>query len=613
MQALVRIETCWKLSATTTIHLRSILQTEASRVMKDMTRGSIVRHLVGLAIPIAIGMMFQMLYVMVDLYFVAGLGDAAIAGLVTAGNIQFIVLALTQVLGTGAMALIAQAVGRGDRADATLVFNQSLLIACLCAGVTLAIGYGGADLYMRSVAADEATRAAGTTYLHWFLPGMALQFALVAMGSALRGTGVARPGMIVQMATVALNALLAPVLVAGWLTHRPMGIAGAGLASSISIALGVALMTLYFARREKYIRYDAMSCRPDPMAWKRILRIGLPPGGEFVMLFVFLAVIYAVIRPFGAAAQAGFGIGSRLNQAIFLPAMAVAFAVAPLAGQNFGAHQLDRVRDTFRAAAIIGSSIMQELRYEGYGPSGVALIIDAMTDNPVRTVADVRHALSKHGGNLGTSGSVAFQFKHVGELVFDTSAAGSEDKLLEVALDAGADDVVSDGGRSTVLCAPDSFEDVKKALTGAGLAPLEADIVMALVPTSGFTVSAHQCLVVAGGTGYSFGAQVKPNTVISFGMTCSAFATSDCSSKPIGSASAIIAGPPDQNGWVQLRTESPFELPVATQSVSCAVIGNLQPPTKAQQPDGTSTAIWADNVFFAIGTTPVMLQAFQIE
>jgi Na+-driven multidrug efflux pump len=101
--------------------------------MKDMARGSVVRHLVGLAIPIATGMLFQMLYVMVDLYFVAGLGDAAIAGLVIAGNIQFISLALTQVLGIGAMALITQTVGRGDRADATLVFNQSLLIACLCA------------------------------------------------------------------------------------------------------------------------------------------------------------------------------------------------------------------------------------------------------------------------------------------------------------------------------------------------------------------------------------------------------------------------------------------------------------------------------------------------
>ncbi len=131
-----------------------------------------------------------------------------------------------------------------------------------------------------------------------------------------------------------------------------------------------------------------------------------------------------------------------------------------------------------RGSGADGADDMQELRYEGYGPSGVALIIDAMTDNPVRTVADVRHALSKHGGNLGTSGSVAFQFKRLGELVFDIGAAGGEDKLLEVALDAGADDVLAEGDRGTVLCAPDAFEAVKKALVDAGLEPLAADIVM---------------------------------------------------------------------------------------------------------------------------------------
>lgn len=131
-----------------------------------------------------------------------------------------------------------------------------------------------------------------------------------------------------------------------------------------------------------------------------------------------------------------------------------------------------------RGSGADGADNMQEVRYEGYGPSGVALIIDTMTDNPVRTVSDVRHALSKHGGNLGTSGSVAFQFQRIGELVFDTSADGSEDRLLEIALDAGADDVQADGGRSTVLCAPDAFEAVKKALADAGLEPLSADIVM---------------------------------------------------------------------------------------------------------------------------------------
>ncbi len=131
-----------------------------------------------------------------------------------------------------------------------------------------------------------------------------------------------------------------------------------------------------------------------------------------------------------------------------------------------------------RGSGAEGADNMQELRYEGYGPGGVALIIDAMTDNAQRTVADVRHALTKHGGNLGTSGSVAFQFKKIGEIVVDTSVSGSEDKVLEIALDAGADDVQSDGGETLVLSTPETFEAVKKALVGAGFEAIRADVVM---------------------------------------------------------------------------------------------------------------------------------------
>jgi len=131
-----------------------------------------------------------------------------------------------------------------------------------------------------------------------------------------------------------------------------------------------------------------------------------------------------------------------------------------------------------RGSGSEGADDMHELRYEGYGPSGVALIIDAMTDNAQRTVADVRHALAKHGGNLGTSGSVAFQFHRLGQIVIDTSGPGSEDKLLEAALDAGADDVQTESGKSTVLCSPENFEAVKKALLAAGFQPLSADVVM---------------------------------------------------------------------------------------------------------------------------------------
>jgi putative MATE family efflux protein len=323
--------------------------------MQDMTQGSIPRHLVRMAAPIGIGMLFQTAYYLIDLYFVARLGDAAIAGVGAAGNLQFLVMALTQVLGVGTMALIAHAVGRRDLADANLVFNQSLLMAALCALATLLGGYLLGGIYMRGLGADAATAEAGLAYLYWFLPAMALQFALVAMGSALRGTGIAKPTMVVQMITVLLNAILAPVLIAGWLTGRPMGVAGAGLASSISVAVGVVLLWWYFQRLEKTVAFDARMFHARPVVWKRILAIGLPPGGEFALMFVYIGVIYWVIRDFGAAAQAGFGVGMRVMQAIFLPAMAVAFATAPVAGQNFGAGLHARVRATFVAAAWMGS------------------------------------------------------------------------------------------------------------------------------------------------------------------------------------------------------------------------------------------------------------------
>lgn len=119
----------------------------------------------------------------------------------------------------------------------------------------------------------------------------------------------------------------------------------------------------------------------------------------------------------------------------------------------------------------------EEVRYEGYGIGGAAIIIDCMTDNRVRTVAEVRHAFSKYGGNLGTEGSVAFQFKHCGQLVFAPGA--NEDKVMEVALEAGADDVVThDDGSLEVLSSPNDFEAVKAALEAAGLKPEAAEVTM---------------------------------------------------------------------------------------------------------------------------------------
>jgi YebC/PmpR family DNA-binding regulatory protein len=134
-------------------------------------------------------------------------------------------------------------------------------------------------------------------------------------------------------------------------------------------------------------------------------------------------------------------------------------------------------RNVDKATGNLEGVSYEEIRYEGYGIGGAAIILDTMTDNHVRTVAEVRHALSKHGGNLGTDGSVAFQFKNCGQLVF--APGTNEDKVMEAALEAGAEDVITDEeGAIEVLTAPADFEAVKNALEAAGLVADMAEVTM---------------------------------------------------------------------------------------------------------------------------------------
>jgi len=326
--------------------------------MRDLTQGSIPRHLAALALPMAAGMMLQTLYWFVDMYFVAKLGEAAIAGVAAGGNLMFVVLFLTQMLAVGSVAMVSHAVGRKDQAEANHVFNQSVAIGALCALVTLAGGYLLTAPYMRFFGADEPTRAAGSAFMHAFIPGLALQFAMVVLASGLRGTGIVKPGAAVQALTVILNVILAPVLIAGWGTGHALGVAGAGLATTISVTVGTLVLVAYFVRLEHYIKLDPAQWKPRLATWARMLNIGLPAGGEFGLMAIFVAVIYWAARDSGAAAQAGIGVGLRTNQMIFVPLLAIAFSAAPIAGQNFGARIGERVRETFRVALMYGAAIM---------------------------------------------------------------------------------------------------------------------------------------------------------------------------------------------------------------------------------------------------------------
>ena len=165
--------------------------------------------------------------------------------------------------------------------------------------------------------------------------------------------------MIVQALAVIINIALAPVLIAGWGTGLALGVAGAGLASSVAVLIGRADAVDVFPQTGTLCRRRSCAMASAGSAqWKRILNVGLPAGGEFAIIFIWMAVIYYALRDFGAAAQAGFGIGTRVLGLIQMPALAIALAAGPIAGQNFGAGNGARVRETFTKAALIGTAVM---------------------------------------------------------------------------------------------------------------------------------------------------------------------------------------------------------------------------------------------------------------
>ena len=175
------------------------------------------------------------------------------------------------------------------------------------------------------ISADAAMQTLTEEYLLWFIPAMALQFAIVAMGSAV--------------------------------------------ATFVAVAVGVIWISFYFVDRDAYLRFHCSDWKPEFRVWGQMLKIGLPAGVEFGLMGVYMVVVYAISRRFGAAAQAGFGVGFRIVQSVFLPIVALGFAVAPVAGQNFGAKQGDRVRAVFKTAASIAAAFML--------PAGISVYLAA--------------------------------------------------------------------------------------------------------------------------------------------------------------------------------------------------------------------------------------------
>jgi putative MATE family efflux protein len=326
--------------------------------MKNLSEGSIPGHVATMSIQMFIGMVVQVAYFVTDLKFVSILGNDVAAGFSVAGNLWFFVLALTQILNVGTAALVSHAVGAKQHDRANLVFNQSLVMSVFMGAFVLVLLYAVAHPYMHLEAADAVVAQAGIDYLLGVTPGLGLQFLMISMFATLRGTGIVKPTMIIQFITVGLNILFAAILTIGWLTGRPYGAFGAGLATTLATIVGLIISAYYFHTHEKYVKFHREQTKPVAEVWKRLIFIGLPIGLEFMFMSLVMIVMYWAIRRFGADAQAGLAEGQGALRLIMLPAMAVAFAAAPIAGQNFGARKPERVRETFRWTVGLSVVIM---------------------------------------------------------------------------------------------------------------------------------------------------------------------------------------------------------------------------------------------------------------
>ena len=271
---------------------------------------------------------------------------------------MMVVLALTQMLGVGTTTVISHAAGRKDQPSAERAFNQSVVLSLVVGVLFGVVSFPLRRQYSQSLSADASTAAMAVSYLGWFIPALMIQFPLVSLGSALRATGIIKPAVGLQVLSVILNMIFAPLFIFGIGPFPKMGVAGAALATFLSILIANVLTIIYFEKSYRYLRFRVSQWRPQLKIWWSMLRIGLPAGAEFALMAVYIVVVYAIIRGFGAAAQAGFGVGARVMQAMFLPVMSVAFAVAPVVGQNFGGRRGDRVRQTLYSALGITTGIM---------------------------------------------------------------------------------------------------------------------------------------------------------------------------------------------------------------------------------------------------------------
>lgn len=312
----------------------------------DLTTGNILGQLTRLTAPIMFGMLAFTLYLMTDLFFVSRLGPDAVAALSISSNIFFVHLGLSFIIGTGAMALIAQGIGAGKTELARLVFEQSLILS-IAAGIIVAVtGVIIAPFYISFFGGSGFAFKWGVEYFRIYSISLLFLLLLHVFGACYRGLGDTKTSMKITFISLIINIVLDPVMIFGLGPFPKLGVQGAALASLISQFIGVLIFVYLVFVKEQHLRLKG----PWLPRWgiiKQSVSIGLPSGMAYFLLTANLLITYRVISAYGTHALASVGIGYRIIQTIYLPSVAVADAMAAMVGQNVGAQNTGRVIAVF--------------------------------------------------------------------------------------------------------------------------------------------------------------------------------------------------------------------------------------------------------------------------
>ncbi|HEX6989298.1 MAG TPA: MATE family efflux transporter [Bacillota bacterium] len=322
--------------------------------MQDFTTGSIWRHILVFSWPMFVGNLFQALYNTVDSFWVGRyLGAGALGAVSIAFPIIFALVSLIMGLTMATTTLVAQYRGARQEDQVRRTVANSVLLIVFFGGVATATGYGLRFSILEWIRTPAELLEPAAVYLGIFSLGLIPMFLFNALSAVLRGLGDSRTPLRFLIYATLLNIVLDPLFILGWDPIHPMGIAGAAWATVIAQVVSAFLVVRHIGRVTDLFPRNREQWRPEGTLVRMLLAIGLPAGVQTSLVAFSETILTAVVNTFGTDVVAGFGVGIRIDQLAFLPALSIGLAVTALVGQNLGAGKQERVREIVRSSSIL--------------------------------------------------------------------------------------------------------------------------------------------------------------------------------------------------------------------------------------------------------------------